>query len=229
MTFNHETYISPYTWRYGSEAMRRVWSLANQRRLWRRIWVALAEAQQDAGLVRAEQVDDLRAHVDDIDIDRALAIEAEIHHDLMAEVRTYAEQCPVGGGVIHLGATSMDVEDNADALRLRDALDLIIAAVGKLLAALADKIEAEADHVCMAFTHLQPAEPTTVGYRFANYAQDLLADYQDLRRVRADIRGKGFKGAVGTAASYTELLHGTGMTPADLEARVWARWASTRS
>lgn len=220
MTFNHETYISPYTWRYGSEAMRRVWSLANQRRLWRRLWVALAEAQQDAGLVRDEQVEDLRAHVDDIDIDRALAIEAEIHHDLMAEVRTYAEQCPVGGGVIHLGATSMDVEDNADALRLRDALDLIIAAVGKLLAALADKIEAEADHVCMAFTHLQPAEPTTVGYRFANYAQDLLADYQDLRRVRDGIRSKGFKGAVGTAASYTELLHGTGMTPADLEARV---------
>src|SRR5688500_9593591 len=143
MTFNHETYISPYTWRYGSEAMRRVWSLANQRRLWRRIWVALAEAQQDAGLVRPEQVEDLRAHVDDIDIDRALAIEAEIHHDLMAEVRTYAEQCPVSGGVIHLGATSMDIEDNAEALRLRDALDLIIAAVGKLLAALAEKIEAE--------------------------------------------------------------------------------------
>lgn len=220
MTFNHETYISPYTWRYGSEAMRRVWSLANQRRLWRRIWVALADAQQNAGLVRAEQVEDLRAHVDDIDIDRALEIEAEIHHDLMAEVRTYAEQCPVGGGVIHLGATSMDIEDNAEALRLRDALDLITAAVGSLLAALADKIEAEADHVCMAFTHLQPAEPTTVGYRFANYAQDLLADYQDLRRVRDGIRGKGFKGAVGTAASYTELLHGTGMTPADLEARV---------
>lgn len=200
--------------------MRRVWSLANQRRLWRRIWVALADAQQNAGLVRAEQVEDLRAHVDDIDIDRALEIEAEIHHDLMAEVRTYAEQCPVGGGVIHLGATSMDIEDNAEALRLRDALDLITAAVGSLLAALADKIEAEADHVCMAFTHLQPAEPTTVGYRFANYAQDLLADYQDLRRVRDGIRGKGFKGAVGTAASYTELLHGTGMTPADLEARV---------
>lgn len=220
MTFNHETYISPYTWRYGSEAMRRVWSLANQRRLWRRIWVALAEAQQDAGLVRAEQVEDLRAHIADIDIDRALAIEAEIHHDLMAEVRTYAEQCPVGGGVIHLGATSMDVEDNADALRLRDALDLIIAAAGTLLAALADKIEAEADHVCMAFTHLQPAEPTTVGYRFANYAQDLLADYQDLRRVRAEIRGKGFKGAVGTAASYAELLRGTSLTPSELEGRV---------
>lgn len=218
--FNHSTYISPYTWRYGSETMRRVWSLENQRRLWRRIWVALAEAQQHAGLIRAEQVADLRAHVDDIDIARALEIEAEIHHDLMAEVRTYAEQCPVGGGIIHLGATSMDIEDNADALRLRDALDLIVASVRDLLDLLAGKIEAEADHVCMAFTHLQPAEPTTVGYRLANYAQDLLADYADLVRIRAEIRGKGFKGAVGTGASYAELLHGTGMTAADLEARV---------
>lgn len=218
--FNHSTYISPYTWRYGSEAMRRVWSLETQRKLWRRIWLALAEAQQQAGLVRADQVADLRAHVDDIDIARALEIEAEIHHDLMAEVRTYAEQCPVGGGIIHLGATSMDVEDNADALRLRDALDLIVASVRDLLRILADRIEAEADRVCMAFTHLQPAEPTTVGYRLANYAQDLLADYTDLVRIRAGIRGKGFKGAVGTGASYAELLRGTALTPADLEARI---------
>ncbi len=220
MSFGHDTYISPYTWRYSSEAMRRVWSLEEQRRIWRRIWVALAEAQRDAGLVRAEQVEDLRQHSGDINIERALEIEAEIHHDLMAEVRTFAEQCPIGGGIIHLGATSMDIEDNADALRLREALDLILTAVRGLLAALADKIEAEADHVCMAFTHLQPAEPTTIGYRFANYAQDLLADTRDLTRVRADLRGKGLKGAVGTAASYAELLQGTGMTPADLEARV---------
>lgn len=220
MSFGHDTYISSYTWRYGSEAMRRVWSLNEQRRIWRRIWIALAEAQREAGLVRAEQVDDLRAHAEDIDIARALEIEAEIHHDLMAEVRTFAEQCPVGGGIIHLGATSMDIEDNADALRLREALDLILTAVRGLLATLADKIEAEADHVCMAFTHLQPAEPTTIGYRFANYAQDLLADTRDLTRIRADLRGKGLKGAVGTAASYAELLQGTMMTPADLEARV---------
>lgn len=220
MSFSHDTYISPYTWRYGTDAMRRVWSLEEQRRIWRRIWVALAEAQRDAGLVRAEQVEDLRAHADDINIDRALEIEAEIHHDLMAEVRTYAEQCAIGGGIIHLGATSMDVEDNADALRLRAALDLTLDAVRRLLEILAAKIEAEADHVCMAFTHLQPAEPTTIGYRFANYAQDLLADYADLQRIRAELRGKGFKGAVGTAASYAELLHGTNMTPADLESRI---------
>ncbi len=218
--FTHETFISPFTWRYGSDEMRQVWSLAQQRRLWRRIWVALAEAQLSAGLVQAEQVEDLRAHQNEIDIDRALAIEAEIHHDLMAEVRTYAEQCPVGGGIIHLGATSMDIEDNADALRLRDALDLILKQTRALLVTLADLIEREAEHVCMAFTHLQPAEPTTVGYRLASYAQDLLEDCQTLQRVRDSIRGKGFKGAVGTAASYDELLHGTGMTPAELEARI---------
>jgi adenylosuccinate lyase len=221
--YDYETYLSPFTWRYGSDAMRRVWSVAYQRRLWRRIWVALAEVQHEAGLVSAEQVADLRAHESDLDVARALAIEAEIHHDLMAEVRTYAEQCPVGGGIIHLGATSMDVEDNADALRLRDALDLVLARLGSLLDALAALIEREAEHVCMAFTHLQPAEPTTVGYRFAGYAQDLLADYVDLLRLRGEIKGKGFKGAVGTAASYAELLYGTGMTPHAMEARIMAR------
>lgn len=218
--FTHDTYISPFSWRYGSQAMREVWSLANQRRLWRKLWVALAEAQAEVGLVTHDQVADLRAHMTEVNIPRALEIESEIHHDLMAEVKTYAEQCPVGGGVIHLGATSMDIEDNADALRLRDAVDLILTALEKVLNTLATMIEVEADSVCMAFTHLQPAEPTTIGYRLANYAQDFLADLADLRRVRADIKGKGFKGAVGTAASYAELLHGTSMSPADLEARV---------
>lgn len=218
--YTHDTFISPLTWRYGSAEMRHIWSLHHQRRLWRRCWVALAEAQQAAGLVSAAQVADLRAHMDAIDIDRALHIEAEIHHDLMAEVRTYAEQCPVGGGIIHLGATSMDIEDNAEALRIRDALALLISGVRGLLATLADLIDREADHVCMAFTHLQPAEPTTVGYRLAGYAQDLLADLDALTRLHAGLRGKGFKGAVGTAASYAELLDGTGMTPAQMEAQI---------
>jgi adenylosuccinate lyase len=216
----HDTYISPFSWRYGSDAMRAVWSLANQRRLWRTIWVALAEAQAEVGLVSSAQVEDLRAHMGDIDIPRALEIEAEIHHDLMAEVRTYAEQCAVGGGIIHLGATSMDIEDNADALRLRDALDLTLASLREVLTLLAGMIEAESETVCMAFTHLQPAEPTTLGYRMANYAQDLLADLHDLQRLRADLKGKGFKGAVGTAASYAELLHDTAFTPVDLEGRI---------
>jgi adenylosuccinate lyase len=204
--FTHDTYLSPFTWRYGSPEMRRLWSEAHKRRLWRRIWVALAEAEQVVGLVTAAQVADLRAHQEDVDLARAQEIEAEIHHDLMAEVRTYAEQCPVGGGIIHLGATSMDIEDNADALRLRDGLDLVLNTLRRLLLAFADQVEAWADAPTMAFTHLQPAEPTTEGYRLAQYAQDLLADYDELRRVRDGIRGKGFKGAVGTSASYVQLL-----------------------
>ncbi len=189
--------------------MRQVWSEVHRRRLWRRIWVALAEAEQAAGLVTAEQVADLRAHADEINLARALEIEAEIHHDLMAEVRAYAEQCPVGGPIIHLGATSMDIEDNAEVLRLREALDLLLEKLRKLLLAFAGQIEAWADAPTMAFTHLQPAEPTTIGYRLAQYAQDLWADWQELTRVRAELRGKGFKGAVGTSASYAQLLAGT--------------------
>src|SRR5205807_3941954 len=100
------TYQSAFAWRYGSEPMRRLWSEESKRRLWRQVWVALAEAQAELGLVTAEQCADLRAHQDQVDIARALTIESEIHHDLMAEVRTFAEQCALGGGIIHLGATS---------------------------------------------------------------------------------------------------------------------------
>ncbi len=220
--FSHDTFLSPFTWRYGTDEMRAVWSEQHKRRTWRRIWVALAETQAVAGLVRAEQVDDLRAHADQVDVARAHAIEAEIHHDLMAEVRTFAEQCPVGGGIIHLGATSTDVEDNADALRLRESLDLILAQLSGVLDALVGQIERWADTPAIAWTHIQPAEPTTLGYRLAQYGQDLLMDRAELRRVRDGVRGKGFKGAVGTSASYTQLLSGTGMTPADMEARIMA-------
>lgn len=221
--FDHETYLSPLTWRYGGEEMRRLWSEANKRRLLRRFWVALAEAQQEAGLVSAAQVDDLRAHQDDIDIAAAEAIEREIRHDLMAEIKTYAAQCPVGGAIIHLGATSMDVLDNVDALRLRGALDLIIAVLEQALYALADRIEAEAHTATIAFTHIQPAEPTTIGYRLAQYGQDLLIDLAELRRVRAGVRGKGLKGAVGASASYTQLLEGVGWTARQLEERVMVK------
>ncbi|MEL6271492.1 MAG: adenylosuccinate lyase [Chloroflexota bacterium] len=222
-TFTHDTYLSPYTWRYGTDAMRRIWSLENQRLLWRTIWVALAQAQQEAGLVTQAQVDDLRANADKVDIPRAHELEAELKHDLMAEVHTYAEQCGVGGGIIHLGATSMDIEDNAEALRLREACDDLLDKLAGVLAVLADRIITHADTVCMAFTHIQPAEPTTVGYRLAFTAQDLLADYETLRRVRDSIRGKGLKGAVGTSASYGELLNGTGITPRELEANIMAQ------
>jgi len=200
------TYQSPFSWRYGSPAMRQTWSEHHKRLLWRKIWVALAEAQADYGLVRPEQAADLRAHAEEIDIPRALEIEAEIHHDLMAEVRVFAEQAQIGGGIIHFGATSMDVEDNADALRLRESLDLTLDSLRQLLRALHPHLVKQADTPLIAFTHIQPAEPSTLGYRLAQYAQDLLEDYQTLKETRQNIRGKGFKGAVGTSASYAELL-----------------------
>lgn len=218
--FSHDSFLSPFTWRYGSDAMRAIWSEVHKRRVWRRLWVELARAQQSAALVTAEQVTDLEAHVNDIDIKRAEAIEAEIHHDLMAEVRTYAEQCPVGGGIIHLGATSADIEDNADVIRLREALNLTLQSTEQVLAAFTDCVERLADHPVMAFTHIQPAEPTTMGYRLALYAQDIAEDLRALRRVRAEVRAKGFKGAVGTSASYTQLLEGTSLSPGELEAAV---------
>jgi adenylosuccinate lyase len=201
-----EHYLSPFSWRYGSDAMRRIWGEIYKRQVWRRIWFHLASVQSQYGLLTAEQVQEISQHVDRVDIQRAFEIEAEIHHDLMAELKTFAEQCPTAGGVLHLGATSMDIEDNADALRIREALDLVLTALRDLLLAFASQIERWADTPVMAYTHLQPAEPSTLGYRLAAYAQDLLEDWEQLHSLKDSIRGKGFKGAVGTAAAYVELL-----------------------
>ena len=203
---DYANYLSPFTWRYGTPTMRHNWSEQHKRLLWRRLWVTLAEVQAEYGLVTAEQAADLRTHQEEIDLPRALEIEATIQHDLMAEVRVFAAQCPLGGGIIHLGATSMDIEDNADALRLRTALDLLLEGLSSLLRTLGPLIEKWADTPLMAFTHLQPAEPSTLGYRLALYGQDLLEDFKAIRHQRSMIRGKGFKGAVGTGAAYAELL-----------------------
>ena len=220
MDFSHDTYISPLTWRYGSTEMRHLWSEINKRRLLRRVWLALAEAQHEADLVTREQLADLRAHVTEVDIARASEIEAETKHDLVAELQTYAEQCEVGGGVLHLGATSTDILDNAEALRLRDGLDLLLNTLRETMTALANEIARWADTPTLGFTHLQPAEPTTIGYRLALYGQDLLDDHTELTRLRSELKGKGMKGAVGTSASFTALLSDSGWTAAELEARV---------
>jgi len=199
-----------------------MWSEVNKRRLMRRVWVALAAAQREGGLVTAEQLSDLEAHIDDVDIERTLEIEKEIHHDVMAEIRAFAEQCPIGGRIIHWGATSTDVTDNVDVLRQREAARLILGALKALLVRFAERIEVTADLPTMAMTHIQPAEPTTVGYRLAMYAQDLFEDYKQLEALTASLRGKGLKGAVGTQASYAEMLQGTTMTPAEMEAHAMA-------
>jgi adenylosuccinate lyase len=219
-SFDYSTFLSSFTWRYGTAEMRHLWSQLRQRQLWRQVWVALAEAQAELGLIDPGQAADLRAHMDDIDLARAAEIEAEIHHDLMSELRTFAEQCEVGGGIVHLGATSADIQDNVDALRIRQALDLILVSLRSVLGTITSQIETWADVVCMGFTHIQPAEPTTVGYRLAQYGQDLLIDWQELVRVRNFIRGKGIKGAVGTGASYAELLRDSPHSARELEARV---------
>lgn len=205
-SFDYTTFLSPFTWRYGSEEMRKIWSEVHKRILWRKVWVALAKAQYEEGLISKKELDDLIKHQKNIDIDRAHEIEKELHHDLMSEIKTYAEQAKVGGGKIHLGATSMDIEDNADAVRLKNSLELIEKKLKTLLLEFAKKIDQYKNLPCMGYTHLQPAEPTTLGYRFAFYAQDLFLDLRLLRFVQSQLKGKGIKGAVGTSASFTKLL-----------------------
>jgi adenylosuccinate lyase len=221
MKSEFEGYISPFSWRYGSAEMRQIWSEVNKRRLWRQIWVSLAEVQAEFGLVGPEQVAALQAQVDNVDVKRALEIEADIHHDLMAELMVFAEQAPQGGGILHLGATSMDIEDNADALRICHSLDMLHDNLRHLLKSFAQQIEKWASSPLMAFTHLQPAEPSTLGYRLSVYAQDLLCDWEALKHVRKQVKGKGFKGAVGTRASFGELLGIENLT--DFEERLSER------
>jgi adenylosuccinate lyase len=204
--------------------MRALFSEETKRRMWRRMWLALARAQGKAGLVSETEIADLRRYVDAIDIDAAHAIEAEIGHDLMAEVHVYASQAKVGGGKIHLGATSMDIEDNVETARIRAALSMLAGNIGGLLDALREKIETYADLPCMAYTHLQAAEPTTLGYRFCLWAQDVAFDYNNLTCLAGWLPAKGLRGAVGTSASYCGLLEGSGVSPDDVERDVLAEF-----
>ena len=215
MDFGFDTFISPLTWRYGSSEMKHIWSETNKRLLLRKVWVALAAAQNKAGLVSDAQLEDLRAHAGQVDIERAIEIESEIRHDLMAEIKTYAEQCRIGGGIIHMGATSMDILDNADALRLKESVRMILGKAGELRKAFADQAMKYKNEPCMAFTHIQSAEVTTVGYRLALVVQDLDDCIRELESL--EIKGKGMKGAVGTRASYKCLLEGSGMTSSQME------------
>ena len=199
--------------------MRHIWSEVHKRRALRRVWLALAKGQNEAGLVTDTQIADLEKQVEAVDIERAAVIEAEVKHDLVAELHTYAEQCPIGGSALHMGATSADILDNAEAIRLREGLDLLLEKVRIVRSLLADQIERWAGTAVIGFTHIQPAEPTTVGYRMAQYGHELLLDAAELQRVRDKIKGKGFKGAVGTSAAFTTLLAGTEWSAMQLEAR----------
>lgn len=220
-------YISPFSRRYGSAEMRRIFSEENKYRLWRKIWVELARAQNDAGLISTEELDDLEKHEKDLDISRILEIEEGTKHDVVAAIAEFAQKATIGGGKIHLGATSMDIVDNADMMRMKEGLVIIEKRVHELLKLFSEKIETYASLACIGYTHLQPAEPTTVGYRLAFYAQDLFIDLKLLKSVKPILKGKGFKGAVGTAASYALLLKGTGVTPEKLEEDIGKRLGIT--
>ncbi len=214
------TFNSPFTWRYGSQEMRHIFSEEYKYKIWRKIWVSLAEIQNKAGLVSKKELDDLKKHQSNINIDRVLEIEKETKHDVVAAIKEFAEKAKIGGGKIHLGATSMDVVDNTDSIRMTEAMRIIETKLISLLKLFSEKIEKYAKTPCIGFTHLQPAEPTTVGYRFAFYAQDLLLDYEYLQFVKKILKGKGLKGATGTAASYTELLKNNKMSAEKLEEMV---------
>jgi len=221
--FDYTTYLSPFTWRYASPEMRQLWSEDTTRRLWRRVWVVLAEAQAAAGLLTADELADIVAHEHEITIAAAHAAEAEMGHDLMAELTVFAGQCTKGGGRLHLGATSADIEDNAEAIRLRQALDLVSSQAAGVLRSLIRLIVEHAATPVQGYTHLQPAEPTTLGYRLCQYAQDLLTDLELLVWTREQVKGKGIKGAVGTAASYGLLLEGRPVSVAELEDHVMSK------
>ncbi len=230
-----ETYQSPFSWRYGSGEMRQIFSEVNRRKTWRKVWVALAKAQHKLGLVSSQELADIEKHKNDIDITKSHKIEKEIKHDLMAELKTYALQAKVGGGKLHLGATSQDIEDNADAINLSRAVLIIESNLKNLLLSFEKQIVKNKDLVCMAYTHLQPAQPTTLGYRLSFYAQDLLIDWQLLQFVKNQIKGKGIKGAVGNAASYVflagqkaqnlekEVLEDLGIEAFDVTTQVYPR------
>lgn len=205
---NFNTYQSPFSWRYASDEMRQIFSEMTKRKTWRKVWVALARAQHKAGLITKEELKDIENQAENIDIAKALEIEKEIYHDLMSEIRVFADQAKIGGGKIHLGATSTDIDDNAELLRINLALDIVENKLKTILKSFALQIEKHKKLVCMGYTHLQPAEPTTVGYRFAIYAQDLLNDLRLFYYFRKNLKAKGIKGAVGTSASYERLLKG---------------------
>ena len=207
--FGYDTFLSPFTWRYGSSEMRGLFSERTRRSTWRKIWLELARAESDYGLISQGELRGIRSKAgeESVDIARAHELERKIRHDLMAELRTFADQAGKGGGKLHLGATSMDVEDNADALIFKKALGIVVARLVTCLRAARVLIVRHEATVCMAWTHLQPAEPTTLGYRFANYAQDILLDIELLETVRGRfVKGKGMKGAVGTSAGFEKLL-----------------------
>ncbi|MGN0170614.1 MAG: adenylosuccinate lyase [Lachnospiraceae bacterium] len=204
-----DRYSSPLSERYASKEMQYIFSQDKKFRTWRRLWVALAEAEKELGLdITQEQIDELKAHVDDINYEVAKAREKEVRHDVMSHVYAYGQLCPKAKGIIHLGATSCYVGDNTDLILMSEAMQLVKKKLVNVIAGLADFAEQYKDLPTLAFTHFQPAQPTTVGKRATLWLQEFLMDLQDLEYVQSTIRLLGSKGTTGTQASFQELFEG---------------------
>ncbi|WP_350210447.1 adenylosuccinate lyase [Botrimarina sp.] len=217
----NETYENPLITRYASRAMAELWGAQKKFSTWRRLWVALAEAEAELGLPISEaQLKELRAHVDEIDFDAAAAYEKKLRHDVMAHVHTYGDLCPSARGIIHLGATSNFVVDNADLLILRESLELVARRLAAVIDALGEFCQTHRDLPTLGFTHLQPAQPTTVGKRAALWCYDLALDLTEVEHRLAQLRARSTKGTTGTQASFLELFGGDHDKVRQLERRV---------
>lgn len=206
---NSERYESPFSARYASAEMQRLFSRRHRARVWRQLWVILAQSQHDLGLpVSREQVAQLHAHMDTVDLDAADRYEMALRHDVMAHVKAFADDCPLAAPIIHLGATSCYVTDNGDLLIFRDALRLVRGRLAQTALALANFADRYKELPTLGFTHFQPAQPTTVGKRAALWLQDLLEDARALDALINDLRPLGSKGTTGTQASFLALFEG---------------------
>jgi len=218
---DRDNYTSPLSSRYASEAMRFNWSDTKKFTTWRRLWIALAEAEQSLGLpITDEQLDELREHATDVDYDLAAEYEGKLRHDVMAHVHAWGDQCPGARGIIHLGATSCFVGDNTDLVQLRDGVDLVRRQLVTLIGQLRAFCDQWKDLPVLGYTHYQPAQATTLGKRATLWLQDLVDDLNDLEHAASMIRFRGVKGTTGTQASFLNLFDGDGAKVVELDERV---------
>lgn len=218
-----DQYSSPFSERYASKPMLELWSQATRHGLWRRLWLALAEAQRALGLEISEKaIAQMRDHLDDIDFDAVASHEKRLRHDVMAHIHAFGEVAPAAKGIIHLGATSAFVTDNADLVLMRRGLGLLRGKAIRVLRSLSRFAKQWRDEPTLGYTHLQPAQPTTVGKRATLWMQDLVLDIAELDHRVATLPCRGVKGTTGTQASFLELFDGDHDKVRELERRVTA-------
>lgn len=214
----NNVYENPLCTRYAGDKMKEIFSADNKFSTWRKLWIALAESEQALGLaITDEQISEMKAHIYDIDYEKARTYEAQFRHDVMAHVHTYGEACPEAKPIIHLGATSCYVGDNTDIILMREALTQVKRLMISTIAALKDFAEKNKDVATLAFTHFQAAQPTTVGKRACLWAQDLIMDLEHLDFVMDSLKLLGCKGTTGTGASFLSLFDGDGEKVRKLE------------